>query len=578
MRIYSGFAVWAPLVVALVSAKSCPAETSHFNPIRTPLAELVAGQEMFKLPVCVVDPGGKPVAHAKVTPWALRSSQGHGPWDKEDKRAGVGPQDFFTDDDGNAVVLYPHYRDVKEQIRTLAVSLFIDHPDFAYVDSLHIDVPLESAAPYEVKLEPGVPVEARPLIDGKQADLENLFAFWSDGRSWKSESALQKTADGSLRFSAMRPGKNSILLVMLDGDHATHFSKITDFELKAGQPAKIDIPLEPSLRVHGVLSEVVPRPVRQGRIKLETLSPNAADTNRVGWFSWAPVESDGTFTIDAWPADEALQLIAVCDGYVATSGKAPEAVEHPPDPAHDSFGRPQVFMPRSDEQITVAMMPMARCEVTAEDERGDPAPGVKIFSFPNVGWWNSGSQIYCDPLVRGERTLRNRNYYDAADKQIPQPFEGETDSQGKLTLEIPAGHERLTVHSDLYELPVFLGGRYVRIDLAAGATTTATLHLQPNGTDKLGEWDQLAGVVFGCSTREGRQICALPGVRQKMDEFTERFRAAKDQQDPKLLAEAYATVADAFAGVGDQDEAAKWRQKAADQAAKAQASEQPSSK
>jgi hypothetical protein len=30
--------------------------------------------------------------------------------------------------------------------------------------------------------------------------------------------------------------------------------------------------------------------------------------------------------------------------------------------------------------------------------------------------------------------------------------------------------------------------------------------------------------------------------------------------------------------VGDQDEAAKWRQKAADQAAKAQANEQPSSK
>ncbi len=33
-------------------------------------------QQMLKLPVRVVDPDGKPVANAKVTPWALRSSQG----------------------------------------------------------------------------------------------------------------------------------------------------------------------------------------------------------------------------------------------------------------------------------------------------------------------------------------------------------------------------------------------------------------------------------------------------------------------------------------------------------------------
>ena len=40
---------------------------------------------MLKLPVRVVDADGKPMANAKVTPWALRSSQGHGPWDENDK-------------------------------------------------------------------------------------------------------------------------------------------------------------------------------------------------------------------------------------------------------------------------------------------------------------------------------------------------------------------------------------------------------------------------------------------------------------------------------------------------------------
>jgi hypothetical protein len=92
----------------------------------------------------------------------------------------------------------------------------------------------------------------------------------------------------------------------------------------------------------------------------------------------------------------------------------------------------------------------------------------------------------------------------------------------------------------------------------------------PLGTDQLGQWDKLAGVVFGCSTREGRRICALPGVQAKMAEFTRRFREAKDQRDPQLLAEAYAAVAEAFTGVGDLEQAALWRGKAAEQREKAE--------
>jgi hypothetical protein len=188
-------------------------------------------------------------------------------------------------------------------------------------------------------------------------------------------------------------------------------------------------------------------------------------------------------------------------------------------------------------------------------------------SWPNVQWWNDGSQIYCHPLVRGERMLRERDYMTVADEAFPPPFSGETDANGKVTLEIPAGKESLAVESAVYELPVFLGRRDAEVKLAHGATTEVTLRLQPRGSEKLGEWDKLAGVVFGCSTREGRRICALPGVQQKMEEFAVRFREGKNQRDPELLSEAYTLVADAFLGVGDQAEAARWRQKAAEQAA-----------
>lgn len=557
---------------AVVFAVSFVTYSSAVEPSRDPaaeaLTELVGAQHILKLPVRVVDEQGHPVANAKVAPWALRSSQGHGLWREGDKAAGVGPEAVTTDANGVATVLYPRFENFEEQIRTISVSLAVDHPEFAYVNDLHIDVPLETSGPYEIKLTRGIPVKARPLINGEPTDLDSIYPLWSDGRSWQPGVVPEKLADGALRIPAMSPGKNSILLVNLDDDRPTHFSRILDLELEAGETKTLDIELQPAVRIEGVLSDNVPRPVRNGRAKVRSLRP-AIDYHRVDWFTWAPVRSDGTFTIEAWPADEPLQLIALCDGYIATSGAAPDVVVKPPDPDHDSFCRPQIFQPQ--EQIEVAMTPLVRCEVSTVNDAGEPVAGVKVSSWPNVGWWNDGSQIYCNPLVRGERLLHERDYQQAIDEAFPYPFECITDAAGNATLELPAGSEDLEADSDDYEMPVFLGRREQRVKLTQGETTKAVLHLQPRRTDRLGEWDKMAGVVFGCSTREGRRICALPAVRRQMDEFVRKLREAENPRDPKLLAEAYAAVADAFTEAGDPLEAAKWRQKSAEQAARAHA-------
>jgi hypothetical protein len=560
--------VGGAVAIAASLAASSSAEPPNVDPVKGAIDVLVGAQQMVELPVRVVDAEGKPVAKAKVTPWALRSSQGHGLWRQDDSRADIGPKDTFTDAAGTAAILYPYYRDRRERIRTLSVSLYVDHPEFAYTNDLHIDAPLETRGPYEITLAAGVPLEVRPLLDGELADLDNLFALWSDGRSWQPGSAPQKSAEGTLRIAAMPPGENSVLLVKLDGERATHFSKITDFKLALGEPRKIDVTMQPGVRVRGVLSENVPRPVRAGRVSACSLVPADAARDRVEWLTWAPVQSDGTFTIERWPADEPIQLIALCEGFIATSGSAPEEVKNPPDPKKDPFGRPQVFRTNGEKQIELAMTPLVQCGVTAVDEDDKPVAGVPVRSWPNVGWWNSGSQIYCHPLVRGERLLRERDHNKAIDEAFPQPFKAETDARGQATIELPAGHEELVIASEVYELPVFLGSRDVKIELTPGETTEMVLRLQPRGTEKLGEWDKLAGVVFGCSTREGRRICALPDVSKKMDQFAERFREAKNQRNPQLLSEAYSAVAEAFAGVGDQEEAAKWRHKAAEHAAK----------
>jgi hypothetical protein len=296
-----------------------------------------------------------------------------------------------------------------------------------------------------------------------------------------------------------------------------------------------------------------------------TLPPRPHEYDRVDWMTWRSVQPDGTFVIEGWPANEALQIVALCDGFLAASGDPPAGVEVP----NSRFNRPQIFEAKAQQPLEVKMTPLVRCAVLAIDEDEKPVPQVQISSWPNVKWWNQGSQLYCHPLVRGERLIQTRDYMHAADDRFPQPFMSVTDSQGRAVLELPVGKESLVVESDHYELPVFLGEREQQVELLAGKPCEQTLRLQARGTDKLGEWDKLAGVVFGCSTREGRRICALPQVREKMDEFVKRFREASNQRDPQMLSEAYSFVAEAFAGVGDHEESERWRKKAAAEARKA---------
>ena len=89
------------------------------------------------------------------------------------------------------------------------------------------------------------------------------------------------------------------------------------------------------------------------------------------------------------------------------------------------------------------MTPLATCLVTAVDEENSPVAGLEIESWPNVGWWNGGSQIYCDPLTSGERRLKYRSYESSIDYPFPKPFRATTDRFGSATLELPAGRERL---------------------------------------------------------------------------------------------------------------------------------------
>ncbi len=110
-----------------------------------------AKQKMLEFTLIVTDTNGEPVEGAEVAPWALRSSQGHGAWNK---KAIGGPEPVMTrtDASGQTTVLFPKFADVQEQVKTTAVTVSVDHPDHPFVSSKDVEIPCRK--PHELVLPP----------------------------------------------------------------------------------------------------------------------------------------------------------------------------------------------------------------------------------------------------------------------------------------------------------------------------------------------------------------------------------------------------------------------------------------
>jgi hypothetical protein len=594
------------LAILLLAAPPAPAAPAGDAPV----------QEMLELPVRVVDPGGKPVEGAVVIPWALRSSQGHGRWHAESIGA-AGPQQVVTDVDGRVTVQFPKYNNLAERVLTLQVTLSIDHPDFAYADYEFVDIPRKETGDHVVTLKPGAAIKILPRENGQPTSLDGLQVMWSDGRAWKPEVKPTPTADGGLLVPPMPLAPGMLMLARLDGERATHLSSVVQVHPTTSETISLEVELPPAKQLTGALSANVPRPVKNGRVLAHSL-PRANKGEYVYWSSWARVAEDGTFVIDAWPEGEAIQLIGLCDGFYARCGVAPpefddayvtlaelglndsiiavrgvayeleRAAERSPDIAAvrwagtaatalrallraAPYERPQVFRPEMfDKPLVLEMSPAGRCEVLAVDDQGEPLPGVKIYAGKNVGWWNIGSNIYGRSPYRSERVLLTRDYEKADESDaVPKPLFAVTDENGRASLDLFFGGEYLFADHEGFELPVDQGRREQRIMVLAGETTQARLVMQPKGREYLGEWDKLAGVLFGCTGEQCRRLLEDQGFRKSMEAVRAEFDAAKNPRDPKMLMKAYAKMAEAFKELDDEEEVARWKRKAAEQAEKA---------
>ncbi|TWT33655.1 hypothetical protein KOR34_34880 [Posidoniimonas corsicana] len=418
-----------------------------------------APNPMLTARVMVVNSDGDPVAGATVAPWAIRSDLGHGSW-APDGQGRSKPPVVQTDERGLAEFEYPKYAAPSRQIPCLQLSCRVEHPDYA--DTVYNEVPVpQTDGPERIELARGAEVRIAPLDENLEPVTDGVHAMWCDNSYWSS-SARARTDGEAIVLPRLTAGAELVRLVRIEGDQATHFSPPLPFLLADGQAVELMESLQPAASVQGRLSDNVPRPVKNGRVAVVVAAKAPGENwETLYWNDWAPVAEDGTFTLTGLPPGEPLQLIGLCDGFIAASGDAPEFADDNERDLRErrlearglaDFHLPQVFdLPQEGEaELTVAMKPTGRCEVRVLDAAGAPLAGLQAETWPNVKWWNGGSQIYCSPLRRTAALIDQINEaawsHDDGAERYGRLFSGVTDEDGRVTLTgLPLGGHNFIV-------------------------------------------------------------------------------------------------------------------------------------
>ena len=462
--------------------------------------ELDPAQELLTVEVLVVDADGQPVPNAKIKPWAVRSSRGHGGWSKE-STGGYEPEEVLTGNDGKAVVEYARYVDLEEKVKAMSITLSIDSPDHPYVTQEHILLLNDSV--HKATLPKGAAINIELVCEDTKIDSEKLFVMRSDHRPRVSDDRLKMDKDSRVRIPPMENGTGQLMFAILEEDSVSHFSRIVELEIDASK-GEIEerVELNPAVRIEGRLGDEVPRPVINGRVKARAIS--GLSRNEVSWNDWAEVKEDGTFSL-AWPENTPIQITALCDGYIGKNGKSLDELqnENGEAPAREksSFLTPQVFLSPAQQPVVIGMEPLETVYIEVEDAFGKKLEGVHASANPNVNWSQtpsrSLSQIYCFPLYSTADFLRTGKYEFKKEGVFDYPFDGRSNSQGMIELDLPAGLGLVGLTNGRHQLAAKLGSRRRRIQVVKGEENYFKYVLQPKGLDYLGDWEDLCGLVFG---------------------------------------------------------------------------------
>lgn len=444
----------------------------------------------------VVNAAGKPIAGAVIQPEGLRTKPGPyvSGWYGWPAENGVSNPPVTTDADGYACVPYPKF--VFEHLETGTLCLSVSHPDFVPDRPERVVASAPPAgAPWKVRLldlcdrvrhktlithpdpvvlQPGAALEISIAPDpALPADLK-LFAQVS-GEPYNAKEFWAHPDPRTVVTRRLAAGTHLARAVGLDATGAVWFSESVSLSAVAGDTNALRLPLRRGILVHGRLDDVVPRPVRNGRVAAH-VTPRSAklEDSPPQWQDWARVNEDGSFTIGPLPEGE-LEITALCDGFVSTNGPGKFHMRYPQ--CH-SLGT-------NDLSITLGMEATARLEVKVTDATGKPLPGVRVGTWPNVRYGEWSATILMSDCYRTADALQSKLESASRWGARVADFEGVSDASGLAVLaNLPSDTTELTTDHPQFELPAVAGSsgqkrRQVGFTLTAGSTNHLTVQLEP---------------------------------------------------------------------------------------------------
>lgn len=406
--------------------------------------------------VRVLDRLGRPVGGIRLHLTALATEAGEVIWDE--KRNGPA-EDAVTDADGRTTIRYPLMP--RDQQPTVALSCEVRHPD--WVQRRHNFRPGKDET--VIRLAPGMRLAVNAVRhDTGEPITENVHAVLG-GDSLRDQ--WQRYSHGLLVSPTVSYNRTRLRVVWLPDDGPAHFSDIIK-PVESGRRPRIrvrDVVVSPGARIHGRLSDNVPRPIVDGFV-MATASHHAGmrdKERRLEWKDWVPIAPDGSFELPSLPRDGFVELFARCDGWISAKPTRSDLekaglAEYRGVVGDSIIPLPHVFrLGRSDRNCEIFMRQTAECLVRTIGPDGAPVAGVSVLVRPGQRSFSGGQQ----PYGRGLRYAQLL--------QLPWPQ--------RLQVSTPEGRRQLELQGIMISPRAF----FDRTTDADGRTVISQL---PSGTDE----------------------------------------------------------------------------------------------
>ncbi len=397
----------------------------------------------------IVDEDESPIEGATVCPYAFRLHAGNGHYGWERNERLKPPQITRSNEEGEVQVTYPaifgkgklHSDGIIHRLQQLSIS--VSHPKHIG-EEFHLDLPLEGQS---VKLKKGATVTVsicdaefealpyKPIVIGTNTELYN------------SQDAWREITPGLIVSSAFATGNQQILAACVDDKDNLLFADIFFKRVDVNEEVDLrDTPVEPGYRVQGRLSDIVPRPVRNGIVVLSSV-PLPTHTAYVDvhnpcivWNDFALVAADGTFDFPSVPRGGELQLITVCDGWYGENRIEVDADREDKKPMqrYEHYGLVRAL--ESDINIELPMLQSLDLEVYVRAAEGEAMEGVAVAVGPNqfnmargANFLGTGmsSGAFLKKIAQGETIT---SYTDGVNDNFAKGFRGTTDASGFVLL------------------------------------------------------------------------------------------------------------------------------------------------